>query len=61
MLKYVIESADFKLFAVLWNQQQGHKTPVLHLKMADWLERAFCSWRFVARGRAASSACSRRG
>ncbi len=41
MSKYAIESADFKLFAVLWNQQQGRETPILHLKMADWLEHAW--------------------
>jgi len=29
---------DFKLFTALWNQMQGHKTPMIHLKMADWLE-----------------------
>ena len=38
MSGYAIESADFKLFSVLWNQSQGRKTPPLHLKMADWLE-----------------------
>ncbi len=30
--------ADFRLFLVLWNQQQNYKTPLLHLKIASWLE-----------------------
>ena len=34
----VLPLADFKLFTVLWNQMQGRKTPIIHLKMADWLE-----------------------
>jgi len=41
MSNYAIEGAEFKLFAVLWNQQQGRKTPQMHLKMADWLEKAW--------------------
>ncbi len=36
--KHDITQADFKLFIVLWNQQQGMSTPAHHLKMADWLE-----------------------
>ncbi|MFP4313382.1 MAG: phage terminase large subunit [Alphaproteobacteria bacterium] len=39
--KHNITEADFKLFMVLWNQMQGQSTPVLHLKMANWLERAW--------------------
>ncbi len=38
MSKNEIENIDFKLFIVLWNQQQNMKTPILHLKMAQWLE-----------------------
>ncbi len=30
--------ADFRLFLVLWNQQQNFKTPLLHLNIASWLE-----------------------
>ncbi len=41
MSRYAIKEADFKLFIVLWNQQQGMKTPALHLKMANWLEQAY--------------------
>lgn len=33
--------ADFRLFLVLWNQRQNFKTPILHLKMAAWLETAW--------------------
>lgn len=29
---------DFKIFTVLWNQSQHRTTPLLHFKMADWLE-----------------------
>ncbi len=32
---------DFKLFTVLWNQVQRNKTPLIHLKMADWLEHCW--------------------
>lgn len=39
--KHDIVQADFKLFVVLWNQGQGHKTPDIHYKMAEWLERAW--------------------
>lgn len=42
MSKYAIESADFKLFLVLWNQRQNMATPQLHLQMAQWLEE---SWK----------------
>ncbi len=41
MSKYAVETADFKLFLVLWNQQQNMTTPQLHLKMAQWLEEAW--------------------
>ncbi len=41
MGKYSITEADFKLFTVLWNQQQNQKTPDLHLRMAHWLEDAW--------------------
>lgn len=30
--------ADFRLFFVLWNQQQNMPTPDLHVHMAQWLE-----------------------
>ncbi|MFP4098819.1 MAG: phage terminase large subunit [Alphaproteobacteria bacterium] len=32
---------DFKLFTALWNQTQGRKTPIIHLKMAHWLEHCW--------------------
>jgi len=32
------KKADFKIFTVLWNQSQHRTTPLLHFKMADWLE-----------------------
>ncbi len=38
MSRYAIREADFHLFMVLWNQQMKFGTPVLHSKMADWLE-----------------------
>ncbi|MBP7721333.1 MAG: phage terminase large subunit [Alphaproteobacteria bacterium] len=38
MSRYAIREADFHLFMVLWNQQMKFSTPVLHSKMADWLE-----------------------
>ncbi len=41
MSDYVLKEAGFKLFLVLWNQQQNMKTPVLHLEMAGWLENAW--------------------
>ncbi len=31
---------DFKLFLVIWNQQQNMRTPAIHLQMADWLQGA---------------------
>ena len=30
---------DFPLFLVLWNQRQGQRTPRLHLRMADFLQK----------------------
>ncbi len=39
--KHDIENADFKLFLVLWNQRQNMRTPALHFKIAQWLERAW--------------------
>jgi len=39
--KYAITQCEFRLFVVLWNQAQGRKTPPVHLRMADWLERAY--------------------
>ncbi len=41
MSNHAIDTADFKLFVVLWNQQQNMKTPILHLRMAQWLEDAW--------------------
>jgi len=41
MSKHAIKEADFKLFLVLWNQQQNMKTPILHLNIAGWLEEAW--------------------
>ncbi|PCJ98576.1 MAG: hypothetical protein COA45_07605 [Zetaproteobacteria bacterium] len=38
MSKYAISDADFKLFIVLWNQQQNMKTPYIHMQIASWLE-----------------------
>ncbi len=37
----MMKNIDFKLFTVLWNQQQNMKTPILHLNMAQWLEEAW--------------------
>lgn len=36
--RYDITTADFKLFVVIWNQQQSMPTPKIHLNMAQWLE-----------------------
>lgn len=36
--KHDITAADFKLFIVIWNQRMNMKTPMIHLKMAEWLE-----------------------
>ena len=36
--KFDITTADFKLFAVIWNQRTNQPTPQIHLKMAEWLE-----------------------
>lgn len=41
MSSYDITTADFKLFLVLWNQRMGLRTPEIHKRMADWLERAW--------------------
>ena len=41
MSRYALKEADFKLFTVLWNQQQNKKTPLIHVQMADWLEGAW--------------------
>ncbi len=41
--KHDIENADFKLFLVLWNQRQNMRTPSIHFRMAQWLERAWKS------------------
>lgn len=41
MAKHDIESADFKLFLVLWNQRMSQTTPQIHRNMADWLEGAW--------------------
>ncbi|MCB1841170.1 MAG: phage terminase large subunit, partial [Alphaproteobacteria bacterium] len=30
---------DFPLFLVLWNQRQEQRTPTLHLRMADFLQK----------------------
>lgn len=38
MNEYAMKDADFRLFIVLWNQQQNMKTPLLHMKIAHWLE-----------------------
>lgn len=38
MPKTYIKEADFKLFVVLWNQQQNMETPDIHLDMAHWME-----------------------
>ncbi|MBI1301350.1 MAG: phage terminase large subunit [Alphaproteobacteria bacterium] len=38
-----MKEADFKLFVVLWNQQQNQKTPDIHLQMAHWLEQRWKS------------------
>ncbi len=38
MSRYLIRDADFKLFAVIWNQRQNMTTPEIHFKMMDWLE-----------------------
>ena len=29
---------DFRLFLILWNQVQGQGTPIVHLRIADWLQ-----------------------
>lgn len=39
--KFDITAADFKLFVVIWNQGMNQRTPDLHKRMADWLERAW--------------------
>lgn len=39
--KHDITEADFKLFLVLWNQRQNMRTPAIHFRMAQWLERAW--------------------
>lgn len=31
----------FPVFLALWNRVQGHTTPDIHLKMADWLQRCW--------------------
>lgn len=41
MSSYDITKADFKLFLVLWNQRMGLRTPEIHKRMAEWLERAW--------------------
>lgn len=41
MTEHLSAKADFRLFLVLWNQQQNMKTPHLHMKMALWLEQAW--------------------
>lgn len=39
--KTSITDADFKLFIKLWNQEQKQGTPDIHIKIAEWLERAW--------------------
>lgn len=39
--KTSIEEADFRLFIKLWNQAQKQGTPAIHVKIAEWLERAW--------------------
>lgn len=29
---------DFRLFLIVWNRQQGQATPLVHLRMATWLQ-----------------------
>jgi hypothetical protein len=41
MSSYNITKADFKLFLVIWNQRMSLRTPDIHRRMADWLERAW--------------------
>ncbi len=41
MTEKLIEKADFRLFLVLWNQQQNFKTPLIHLEIAVWLEESW--------------------
>lgn len=36
-----ISLCSLPLFLVLWNQRQGQRTPKLHLRMAEFLERAW--------------------
>lgn len=43
MNKKILYHADFRLFTVLWNQQQNMNTPALHFTMIDWLENAWNS------------------
>lgn len=38
MSRYAVRDADFRLFAVLWNQMMGCGTPGLHYRMTEWLE-----------------------
>lgn len=39
--KTSVENADFKFFIRQWNSTQKLDTPAIHLKIADWLERAW--------------------
>lgn len=32
---------DFRLFLIIWNRQQGQSTPLVHLRMAAWLQEKF--------------------
>ncbi|MCF8495849.1 MAG: phage terminase large subunit [Alphaproteobacteria bacterium] len=41
MTDHAIREADFRLFLVLWNQRLGLRTPAIHLRMAEWLERGW--------------------
>lgn len=36
-----ISQCSLPLFLVLWNQRQGQRTPKIHLRMAEFLERAW--------------------
>lgn len=46
MSRFNIRDADFKLFAVIWNQQQNMTTPDIHFKMIEWLE-----WSWIKKDR----------
>ncbi len=32
------QDIDFRLFLIVWNRQQGQSTPLVHLRMAAWLQ-----------------------